>query len=447
MDEAGKAKILVVDDRPENLLAMDKLLKPLGANIHKASSGEEALSEVLSHRFAVILLDVQMPGMDGFEVATLLHSNKQTESIPIIFVTAINKDQSYISKGYQAGAVDYLPKPINPDVLIGKVKVFLILEEQRQALEEVSKELRWISKKNQLLLDCVDEGIVGLDAEGHITFTNPVASQYLDGGEGNLLGEHISQFLFEGDKTTVLDAWNTSELKEGCMIKGNTIRQSHIIYRKNKGRFPSEYSLAALLDDRQKVSGAVLLFRDITTRKKLEDELIRMAKYDSLTGLANRVLFREFILASMARSHRRKKHTVVMFLDLDHFKAINDTLGHDVGDQLLISVAKRLQTCVRDGDMIARLGGDEFAVILDDVAERRDATIVAEKIVKAIKAPYKLAGEDHFVGASIGIASYPEIGPEADDVIRAADQAMYVVKKEGRDGYRFFSDIKAAEND
>ena len=147
MDEGVKAKILVVDDRPENLLAMDKLLKPLGASIHKANSGEEALSEVLSHRFAVILLDVQMPGMDGFEVATLLHSNKQTASIPIIFVTAINKDQAYISKGYQAGAVDYLPKPINPDILIGKVKVFLTLEEQRQELEAVSTELRWISKK------------------------------------------------------------------------------------------------------------------------------------------------------------------------------------------------------------------------------------------------------------------------------------------------------------
>ncbi len=119
MDDSGKVKILVVDDRPENLLAMDKLLRPLRADVHKVSSGEEALAEVLHHHFAVILLDVQMPGMDGFETATLLHSNKQTASIPIIFVTAINKDQAYISKGYKAGAVDYLSKPINPDIPAG----------------------------------------------------------------------------------------------------------------------------------------------------------------------------------------------------------------------------------------------------------------------------------------------------------------------------------------
>ena len=296
-------------------------------------------------------------------------------------------------------------------------------------------------------MDCADEGILGLDADGHITFTNPAARQYLGGTEESLSGQHVSQFLFEGDENAAREAWNQSDLKETCLNKGETIRQSDIVWKQSNESFPAEYSLAALMNDRQKVNGAVLLFKDITRRKELEDKLIRMAKYDSLTGLANRILFREYIVASMARSERRKKHTVVMFLDLDHFKAINDTLGHDAGDQLLVSVAKRLQTCVREGDMIARLGGDEFAVILDDVAEPGDATIVAEKIIETIKAPYELEGEERFVGTSIGIASYPESGPEADDVIKAADEAMYVVKKEGRNGYRFYSEIGTSKSE
>ncbi|WP_330925895.1 diguanylate cyclase domain-containing protein [Candidatus Sororendozoicomonas aggregata] len=446
MDDTSKAKILVVDDRPENLLAMDKLLRPLGATIHKVSSGEEALSEVLRYRFALILLDVQMPGMDGFETATLLRSNKQTARIPIIFVTAINKDQNYICKGYEAGAVDYLPKPINPDILLGKVKVFLTLEHQRQELEEVSRQLRWISTKNQLLLDSASEGIMGLDTSGHITFCNPAACELMGGSEMSITGEHISQFIFEGDKATCLNKWEPSELNEKCMKQGESVQHAGTLWKQEEGSFPVEYSLAPLLNDKRQVKGAVFIFKDITTRKELEDKLMKMAKYDSLTGLANRVLFKEFLHASMARSERREKHTAVMFLDLDHFKAINDTLGHDAGDELLIEVAKRLQTCIREGDMVARLGGDEFSVILDDVKQPEDARIVAEKILKAMLRPHVLAGEERNVGTSIGIAAYPDDGDSGDAVIKAADEAMYFVKKEGRNGYKFYADLANADD-
>ena len=207
-----------------------------------------------------------------------------------------------------------------------------------------------------------------------------------------------------------------------------------------------EYSIAPLINDKKQVKGAVFIFKDITTRKELEDKLMRMAKYDSLTGLANRVLFKEFLHASMARSERREKHTAVMFLDLDHFKAINDTLGHDAGDELLIEVAKRLQTCIREGDMVARLGGDEFSVILDDVKQPEDARIVAEKILKVMLQPHRLAGEERNVGTSIGIAAYPDDGDSGEAVIKAADEAMYFVKKEGRNGYKFYADLARADD-
>lgn len=445
MSNEGKVKILVVDDRKENLLAMDKLLKPLGAEIHKVDSGESALSEVLHHHFAVILLDVQMPGMDGFECATLLHSNKQTANIPIIFVTAINKDQAYINKGYKAGAVDYLPKPIVPEILLGKVKVFLQLEQKRMELEEVTQQLRWISRKNKLLLDCASEGIVGLENDGHISFINPTACSLLDGKEETLLGEHISRFMYEGGPESALEQWQQSGLREECLGKGGSYQMSTELWRLSSGSFPTELNMAALVNSRKQVQGAVLVFQDITERKALEDQLTQMAKYDSLTGLANRGLFKEFLSMSLARSERRKKNTGVMYLDLDHFKEINDTLGHDAGDVLLTSVAKRLQDCVRDGDMVARLGGDEFAIVLDDVADPEDAKVVAKKILEQFDQEHNLSGVLRKVGTSIGIATSCHSGTEPEDLIKAADEAMYVAKKQGKNDYRIAHELPKSE--
>ncbi|MCW7554475.1 diguanylate cyclase [Endozoicomonas gorgoniicola] len=441
MSNTSKVKILVVDDRKENLLAMDKLLKPLGAEVRKVDSGEAALSEVLNHQFAVILLDVQMPGMDGFECATLLHSNKQTANIPIIFVTAINKDQAYVNKGYKAGAVDYLPKPIVPEILLGKVRVFLQLEQQRLELEDVTRQLRWISRKNKLLLDCASEGIVGLDNDGKVSFINPAACSLLGGTEESLLEKHISQFMYASDDDP-MTSWDSSGMKENCLQNGGNFQMPSDLWRQSVGSFPAELNAAALVNEKNQVQGAVLVFNDITERKKLEDQLTKMAKYDNLTGLANRALFKEFLQMSLARSERRQKNTGVMYLDLDHFKEVNDTLGHDAGDALLVSVANRLQECVRDGDMVARLGGDEFAIVLDDVAEPQDARTIAEKILEQFALPHDLSGEMRKVGTSIGIATSCHSGDDPDALIKAADDAMYTAKKAGRNGYRMAHELR-----
>ena len=214
------------------------------------------------------------------------------------------------------------------------------------------------------------------------------------------------------------------------------------LWRQSVGSFPAELNAAALVNEKKQVQGAVLVFNDITERKKLEDQLTKMAKYDNLTGLANRALFKEFLQMSLARSERRKKNTGVKYLDLDHFKEINDTLGHDAGDALLVSVANRLQECVRDGDMVARLGGDEFAIVLDDVAEPQDARTIAEKILEQFALPHDLSGEMRKVGTSIGIATSCHSGDDPDELIKAADDAMYTAKKAGRNGYRMAHELR-----
>ena len=432
-------KVLVVDDMPENLLAMGKLLKPLNIEVVKANSGEEALAQVLRHRFAVILLDVQMPVMDGFETAQLIRANKATATIPIIFVTAISKEDRHVTMGYESGAVDYLYKPVNPDILMGKVKVFLQLEEQRLEMEVLTENLRDLSEKNQLLLDSAGEGIIGVNPEGVVEFANPAALDLLDADEKELKSKPVSPWFYDPGVSSFIEGWKEDNTSEPVY------RQTSRMKRLAGDSKPIEFNLSPMHNKKGEITGGVLVFHDITERMQLEEHLTKMAKYDNLTGLANRTLFMEFLNASLARSERRTRSTAVMFLDLDHFKQINDTLGHDVGDDLLTSVAERLRECVREGDMIARLGGDEFAIVLDDVARADDVEMVAEKIVETISKPHQLSGREVHVSTSVGISTWPECGKEANELIKAADIAMYVTKKAGRKGYRFFTSDMQAE--
>ncbi|MCL6269078.1 EAL domain-containing protein [Sansalvadorimonas sp. 2012CJ34-2] len=432
-------KVLVVDDKPENLLAMGKLLKPLNVEVIKANSGEEALSQVLRHRFAVILLDVQMPGMDGFETAQLMRANKATSSIPIIFVTAISKEDKHVTMGYESGAVDYLYKPVNPDIMLGKVKVFLELEQQRLEMEALTDNLRNMSEKNQLLLDSAGEGIIGISPNGDVEFVNPAALELLDANEKELKGKPVFPWFYDPGVEGFIHQWLDEEKSEPIYRKTSRMK------RLAGDSKPVEFNLSPMHGVDGEITGGVLVFRDITERVQLEEHLTKLAKYDALTGLANRSLFMEFIGTSLARSERRERGSAVLFLDLDHFKQINDTLGHDVGDDLLISVSERLHKCVREGDLIARLGGDEFAIVLDDIAQADDVQLIAEKIVASISKPHLLAGRELHVSTSVGIATWPECGKDATELIKAADTAMYIAKKGGRNGYRMFTKDMQAE--
>ncbi len=426
-------KVLVVDDRPENLLAIGKLLKPLDIEVIKVSSGEEALAQVLRHQFAVILLDVQMPVMDGFETAQLMRANKTTATIPIIFVTAISKEDKHVTMGYESGAVDYLYKPIIPDILLGKVKVFLKLETQRLEMQALTENLREMSERNQLLLDSAGEGIIGIRRDGTVEFVNPAAIEILNAKEEELKGLPVFSWFNEPGVDDLIAKWGQKGGLEAVY------RQICCVKRANGKSIPIEFNLSPMRNKKGEITGGVLVFWDITERIQLEEQLTQMAKYDDLTGLANRGLFMEFLNTSLARSERRGRNTAVLFIDLDHFKQVNDTLGHDIGDDLLTNVAERLHCCVREGDLIARLGGDEFAIILDDIAQSNDVTQVAEKIVTSISEPYQLSGHDLNISTSVGIATWPECGREPKELIKAADTAMYVTKKSGRHGYNFFT--------
>ena len=189
-------------------------------------------------------------------------------------------------------------------------------------------------------------------------------------------------------------------------------------------------------DSDGEVSGVIGLIRDITERKAAEQQIEYQAYHDALTGLANRRLFQEHLSLALALAQRQERLVAVLFLDLDHFKLVNDSLGHSVGDAMLRQVAQRLKSAVREGDTVARVGGDEFTIVLQEVAHRSDAAVVANKVLEAVAAPLEVNGHRLYVTTSIGITVFPEDGQDAETLLKNADAAMYRAKDEGRNTYQ-----------
>jgi len=200
-----------------------------------------------------------------------------------------------------------------------------------------------------------------------------------------------------------------------------------------------------LRDESGKVVGLVGMIRDITEHKALEEKLEHQAFHDSLTGLANRALFTDRLKQALASIDRREEPIAVLFMDLDDFKIVNDSLGHEVGDRLLVEVSQRLKECVRPKDTVARLGGDEFVILLEGITDLSGALRVVERINEALSVPFRFEGYEVFVGTSIGIASATDAPGESEDLLRDADMALYAAKKKGKAQYRFFDESMGTE--
>lgn len=265
-----KPRILLVDDQQGNLLALEVLLDEFDATLLRAGSGNEALKILLNQKVALVLLDVQMPDMDGFEVARLMQQTSRSQNIPIIFVTAINQNMEHVLQGYENGAADFLTKPIVPLILKSKVRIFLELyrksreiEISNAALESSMRELARLKKLNELLLQSISEGILRLDAEGRIQYANPAAAALLGNGDvllGSLLSEHLV-----GDEEEEL----VSEMLARCMSEG---RSPFIATARRMDEvFAAEFTATALTGDDDNLLGVSVVFKDISVHHKLTD--------------------------------------------------------------------------------------------------------------------------------------------------------------------------------
>lgn len=308
-----------------------------------------------------------------------------------------------------------------------------LVRSERNAHETVAS-LRDSETRVQAILDNVDEGIVTISEQGEIELFNPGAERLFGFSNEEAVGKNVSMLMPEPYRSQH-DARIAHYLRTG---------EAHVIgigrevagQRKDGGVFPMELRISEFyLAGRRHFIGVM---RDMTQRKTAEAKILHMATHDALTGLPNRSLVQDRIQQTIARAQRAKSHFAVLFIDLDQFKIVNDTLGHNVGDQLLQTVARRIAACLRKEDTVGRQSGDEFIVLLNSLGGPNDAAVVAHKILDHLSAPLAIGGQVLHTRASIGIALYPEDGTDVEALLKNSDTAMYSAKASGRNTYRFF---------
>lgn len=300
-------------------------------------------------------------------------------------------------------------------------------------LQSVKCELQENEIRMQAVLNNVAEGIISATSDGIIEDANPATEAIFGYRPNELIGQPIT-LLMPAPHQEKHDSYISSYLRTG--VKRMIGRSNEVIaIHKDGHQFPLEISIAEM-----EMSGSkhfVAIVRDITRRKTAEEKLTQLALYDSLTGLPNRTNFFERLEFSLSQARRHNRALALLFIDLDGFKEVNDRMGHATGDHLLKEMARRLQGCIRESDNAARMGGDEFTVILNNLPNTGEVTQLAEKIIRALNQPVDYGGKSCCqVGASVGIAIYPDHGQLTDDLIRVADSAMYRAKAAGKNTYK-----------
>jgi len=431
--------VLVVDDREANLEAMRAILEGDDSwQLRCVDSGEAALRCLLQEDVSLVLLDVQMPGMDGYEVAKLMRGNPNTRYTPIIFVSAIVHTQESILRGYNTGAVDFILKPFDPVLLRQKIHNLLAYENNRRELQQLTRELERERAFNDSILSNAAEGIMVVGEDGRIQYANPAMAEMTGCSVTALHGQAFLELIDIPVEEGGSEPWQHSPvyLHWRSHQTWRTHDASLHTTRAGAERLPITLSCAPLPRLQRAM---VVMVRDTSTERELLTRMESLIITDPLTGLLNRRGFYQAMESALARNKRTDQPLAVIYLDLDGFKHINDSLGHDAGDDLLKHVGAQLKSGLRAYDSLARLGGDEFTVLLDSLEHVRDAARVADKLLALISERYTLRDKDIRISASIGIACYPECGDDVESLLRAADMAMYDAKKNGRNGYRFYS--------
>ena len=431
MNPAVPKSILLVEDNPGDARLACAMFADQGMHGTEITHVETvgALESHLSgHAADIIVLDLGLPDADGLEGLKRAHA--AAPRIAIVVLTGTD-DQTLALQALQDGAQDYLIK--------GQVDSRSFLRALRYAIERKLLEDALFDEKEraQVTLKSIGDGVICTNIEGNITFLNYVAENITGRTMRDAAGKPMT------DVVIILDA-ATREPIANPMIRAArrdaTVRlpDSSILIRHDGSEVPIEDTVAPIHDGNGNATGAVIVFRDVSAARAMVQQIAHSAQHDFLTGLPNRMLFNDRVGQSIALAGRHRYKVAILFLDLDGFKHINDSLGHPVGDKLLQSIAKRLVKCVRGSDTVSRQGGDEFVVLLSEVQHLEDAAITARRMLAAVVEAHTIGRHDLHVSASVGVSVYPDDGYDAEALIKNADTAMYQAKERGKKGYQFF---------
>jgi diguanylate cyclase (GGDEF)-like protein/PAS domain S-box-containing protein len=418
--------VLLIEDNPGDVGLIAEMLEERGSfELSSADRLASGLEHLKSNPVSVILLDLSLPDSHGLSTFSKLHV--QVPHIPIVVLTGTD-DETVGLSAVKAGAQDYLAKGrVEPELLSRTITYAIERKRLEQHLGESEERLRTV-------VDSVSEVIFHVDVQGKITFLNSAWTRILGFPIATCLDNAMHEFVHLEDQPRCHELF-AQLMRRQC----DNVRAELRFVRKDERPCWMEVDIAVSLDGGGMPLGLAGTMNDVSERKKNEERLVFMATHDDLTGLPNRNLFEDRLNLAISQAARDHEMVAVVFLDLDQFKMVNDSMGHDQGDILLRVVASRLLETVRASDTVARLGGDEFVIVLPELESEQGAIAIARKVMRAIEQPVYLANQEFFVGGSIGIAMYPKDGQTIRQLVRNADTAMYRSKELGRKQICFYS--------
>jgi len=433
--------LLLVEDNPGDARLLREMFDEQGSHktelthVERVSDAEKHLAE---REVDIVLLDLGLPDAQG--VGAVRRVRAAAPRVPLVVLTGLD-DESMATQALQEGAQDYLIK--------GQIDARGLLRALRYAIERKSmEEALFVEKERaQVTLNSIGDAVVCTDISGNITFLNLVAEKMTLWSWQEAAGRPMAEVF------RILDATSretTPNPMDRAIGQDQTVHlpSNCILIRRDGSEIPIEDSVAPIHDREGQATGAVIVFRDVSAARAMALQMTHSAHHDFLTGLPNRMLFNDRVNQSIFLAWRHMKKVAVLFLDLDGFKHINDSLGHPIGDKLLQSIAKRLVDCVRVSDTISRQGGDEFVVLLSEMEQSEDAAISARRMLQAAAEAHSIDQHDLHVTASIGVSVYPDDGLDAETLIKNADTAMYQAKENGRQSYQYFKpamNVRAVE--
>jgi diguanylate cyclase (GGDEF)-like protein/PAS domain S-box-containing protein len=423
-----KIRILIVED--EGLIARDieDMVRNAGYQVCAVvGAGEDAIEKAETTHPDLILMDIILRGeMDGVEAAEKI---RERFNIPVIYLTA-HTDENTLQRAKFTEPLGYSLKPVEQKELMTVIEMALYKHQMEIKLRERQS---WLST----ILQSIGEGVIATDPFGNITFMNPVAEKLTGWNQPESIGKPLTSILHLVDEDTgKLVRVAIPELLANSSsnpINGNIQIVNYV------EKTPIELTSTPIQDGKENICGLVLVLHDLTERKRYEEKLRYNAVTDHLTELPNRFLFFDRLNMALAQAQRDFQKLAILMLDLDEFKKVNDTHGHNMGDQLLKGVASRLLSMFRKGDTIARWGGDEFILLLPEIRQAEVAKNVAERILHSFKKPFEFDGQKISITASIGVAIFADDGADADTLIKNADIAMYHAKDSGRNCFHLYS--------
>jgi len=428
-----KTILLLQDNSAKAAIVQGLLARSSGAPfivewLRSCAAGLDRLKDPKKNGIAAILINLLLP--DGRQLEVFDRIFDAAPHIPILILSSPERE-GVAEQAVERGAQDYiLDNQLNGNSLSKAVRNMLERTANAEALF-VEKE------RAQVTLNSIGDAVISTDIAGNVTYLNQVAEAMTGWRAAEAQGRSFVEVFRIFDHTNPGHAVNpmaaamrqnrTVGLTDGCVLIRRDGHEAHI-----------EDSAAPIHDRKGHVIGAVIVFHDVTQAHAMTQRMSYLAHHDYLTDLPNRLLLNDRLAQAISIAHRRQQQLAVLFVDVDRFKHINDTLGHAIGDQLLRSVAERLVAGIRASDTVSRQGGDEFVILLSGIAHAEDAALSAKKILSSLSMPHRVAEHDLQITISIGISVYPDDGTDAEILVKNADVAMLNAKDNGRNNYQFF---------